>query len=93
MNPNKDRRSEDYNFHSLMALFEYFSNSLSSEEMDNVVRESSQGFSPRQFESEEITRLQFLKKCEYGMDTLAQLKEVGVYTGLKDFKREEGKRE
>lgn len=90
MIPIKDRRSEDYHFYSLMELFEYFSNFLSREEMDTVVRESAQGFVPRQFESEEGTRLQFVKKCEYGMDTLAQLKEAGVYTGLKAFNKEKG---
>ncbi len=90
MNPRKERRSEEYHFYSLMELFEYFSNFLSREEMDTVVRESAQGFVPRQYETEEVTRLQFVRKCEYAMDTLAQLKEAGVYTGLKEFNKERG---
>lgn len=86
----KERRSEDYHFYSLMELFEYYSNFLSREEMDTVIRESAQGFVPHQFESEEMTRLQFVKKCEYGMDTLAQLKDAVVYTGLKEFNQDRG---
>lgn len=86
----RERRSEDYHFYSLLELFEYFANFLSREEIDTAVRESAQGFVPRQFETEEMTRLQFVKKCEYAMDTLAQLKEAGVYGGLKAFNQERG---
>lgn len=84
----RDRRSEDFHFYSLLELFDYFSNFLSSEEMDTAVRESAQGFTPRQFETDEMIRLQFVKKCEFVMDTLAQLKEAGVYTRLEEFNEE-----
>lgn len=90
MNPRKVRRTEDYHFYSLMELFEYFSNFLSREETDSAVRESAHGFVLRQFETEEGTRLQFVKRCEFAMDLLAQLKEVGVYPGFKKSNRERG---
>ncbi len=88
MKMKKERRSEEHHFYSLMELFEFFSNFLSLEEMDTVVRESAQGFVARHFESEERTRLQFVKKCEYAMDMVAQLKEAGDRTGLKEFRSE-----
>jgi len=81
-----DKRSEVYHFNSLLELFENFSTCLSTIEMDLVVRESAQNFVSRQLESKERTRLQFVKKCEFGMRTLIKLKGEELFPRLKSVK-------
>lgn len=65
--PLDERRTSRYTFTSLKALRGYFSAWLPEEEIEELVENAKIGFTRRAGCSEEETRLQFLKKCEYQM--------------------------
>ena len=60
-----ERRTDRYTFTTLKALVKYFMAWLPKELIKEKVELAKQGFVPRAGISEEETRLQFLKKCEY----------------------------
>src|SRR5262245_55868688 len=62
-----ERRTGRYTFTSMKALVNYFGTWLSEEEIDGMVKHAKIGFAIRSGATEEETRLQFLKKCEYSM--------------------------
>jgi hypothetical protein len=62
-----ERRTHRYTFTSMKALRGYFSTWLPEERIEELVENAKIGFVPRSGNSEEETRLQFLKKCEYQM--------------------------
>ena len=62
-----ERRTDRYTFTSLKALNRYFSAWLPEEEIEDLVNEAKGGFKTRNGCSDEETRLQFLKKCEYNL--------------------------
>ena len=62
-----ERRTGRYTFTSLKALRGYFGAWLAEEEIEELVETAKIGFVQRAGCSEEETRLQFLKKCEYQM--------------------------
>jgi hypothetical protein len=62
-----ERRTSRYTFTSLKALRGYFNAWLAEEEIEDLVEKAKLGFTPRAGCSEDETRLQFLKKCEYQM--------------------------
>lgn len=62
-----ERRTNRYTFTSMKALQGYFSTWLAEEDIRQVVEDAKVGFIVRRGASQEETRLQFLKKCEYCM--------------------------
>ena len=75
--PNSsDRRNNIFRFHTLLELLENYSHSLSALQMEAVIRDSARGFVEREWASEQETRLQFIKKCEYVMEALLALRET-----------------
>ena len=60
-----ERRTNRYTFTSLKALRGYFGAWLAEDEIEDLVENAKIGFTHRAGCSEEETRLQFLKKCEY----------------------------
>ena len=80
--PGAERRTNIYRFHTLLELLEYFSEFLSAQQMEAVIRDSARVFMEREWASEQETRLQFVKKCEYLMEALVALKESAVRHGL-----------
>jgi hypothetical protein len=71
-----DRRNNIYRFHTLLELLDHFSQHLSAQQMEAVIRDSARGFVERGWASEQETRLQFIKKCEYIMDALVTMREA-----------------
>jgi hypothetical protein len=65
--PLDERRTDNYTFTNMKGLFRYFSNWLDDEDIDAVIEQSKQGFVHRAGCDEEITKLQFIKKCEYAL--------------------------
>lgn len=65
--PLDERRSSRYTFTSRKVLVRYFSSWLPEEEIEEIVEKAKTDFVTRQGYSEEETRLQFLKKCEYSL--------------------------
>ena len=80
-----DRRNNIFRFHTLLELLENYSQSLSAQQMEAVIRDSARGFVEREWASEQETRLQFIKKCEYVMEALVTLREA-VPRGRDDLK-------
>lgn len=80
--PGADRRNNIYRFHTLLELLEHFSDFLSAQQMEAVIRDSARVFVEREWASEQETRLQFIKKCEYLMEALVAMKESSVRHGL-----------
>lgn len=76
-----DRRSNIYRFHTLLELLEHYSEFLSAQQMETVIRDSSQVFAERDWASEQETRLQFIKKCECIMEALVSMKEAAFRHG------------
>lgn len=62
-----ERRTDNYTFTNLKGLVRYFSNWLEEEDIDEVVKNSKQGFTVRIGCDNEVTKLQLLKKCEYAL--------------------------
>lgn len=65
--PLDERRTNRYTFTSVKALSRYFSAWLAKEEIEAMVDEAKIGFKNRHGCSDDETRLQFLKKCEYSL--------------------------
>jgi hypothetical protein len=63
--PLDERRTSRYTFTTLKALKGYFRAWLAEEEIEELVENAKIGFTQRAGCSDEETRLQFLKKCEY----------------------------
>lgn len=80
--PGPERRNDIYLFHTLLELLEHYSDYLSAQQMEAVIRDSARVFVEREWASEQETRLQFIKKCEYLMEALVALKEGAVRHGL-----------
>jgi len=60
-----ERRTHRYTFTSMKALRGYFGAWLADEEIEDLIETAKMGFTERAGCSDEETRLQFLKKCEY----------------------------
>jgi hypothetical protein len=80
--PRQDRRDNIYRFHTLHELLDLYSDFLSTHQMEAVIRDSGRIFVERDTASEQETRLQFIKKCEYIMETLVSMKEAGIRHGM-----------
>lgn len=65
--PVVERRTDRYTFTSRKALDRYFSAWLDKDEIEAIVESARTGFIVREGCGEELTRLQFLKKCEYAL--------------------------
>ena len=63
--PLDERRTSRYTFTSMKSLKGYFEAWLGEEEIEELVENAKIGFTRRAGCSDEETRLQFLKKCEY----------------------------
>jgi hypothetical protein len=71
-----ERRINIYRFHTLMELLDHYSDFLSAQQMEAVIRDAAKVFVERGWASEQETRLQFVKKCEYIMEALVTMKEA-----------------
>jgi len=76
MHPNArdERRNDTYRFHTLLELLDHYSEFLSAQQMEAVVRDAAKVFVERHWASEQETRLQFVKKCEFIMEALLTMK-------------------
>jgi hypothetical protein len=75
--PVEERRTDRYTFTSRKALNRYFSAWMEEEEIEEVVEAAKIGFIVRKGCDEELTRLQFLKKCEYALVRLIRSGALG----------------
>lgn len=80
--PGAERRNNIYRFHTLLELLEHYSEFLSAQQMEAVIRDSARVFVEREWASEQETRLQFIKKCEYLMEALVAMKESALRHSL-----------
>jgi hypothetical protein len=80
--PGSDRRNNIYRFHTLLELLDHYSEFLSAQQMEAVIRDSARVFVERDWASEQETRLQFIKKCEYIMEALVAMKEATLKHGM-----------
>lgn len=71
-----ERRNNIYRFHTLMELLDHYAGALSAQQMEAVIRDAAKVFVERDWASEQETRLQFVKKCEYIMEALVTMKEA-----------------
>ena len=81
-NDASERRNDIYRFHTLLELLDHYSEFLSAQQLEAVIRDSAQGFQERDVASEQETRLQYVKKCEYIMEALVAMKEGALRHGL-----------
>lgn len=65
--PVEERRTDRYTFTSRKSLDRYFSAWVDVDEIEEVVEAARIGFVVRNGCDEALTRLQFLKKCEYSL--------------------------
>ncbi len=65
-------------------MLEHYSEFLSAQQMEAVIRDSARVFVEREWASEQETRLQFIKKCEYLMEALVAMKESALRHSLPD---------
>ena len=77
-----ERRNNIYRFHTLLELLDHYSEFLSAQQMEAVIRDSARIFVERDWVSEQETRLQFIKKCEYIMEALVAMKEAALKHGI-----------
>jgi hypothetical protein len=80
--PGAERRNDIYRFHTLLESLEHYSDFLSAQQMEAVIRDSARVFVEREWASEQETRLQFIKKCEYLMEALVAMKESSLRHSL-----------
>lgn len=73
-NARDERRNKTYRFHTLLELLDHYSEYLSAQQMEAVVRDAAKVFVERHWASEQETRLQFVKKCEFIMEALLTMK-------------------
>ncbi len=62
-----ERRTSNYTFTSMKGLSHYFSSWLEEEEVHQVIENAKVGFTIRDGISNEETKLQMIKKCEYAL--------------------------
>jgi hypothetical protein len=62
-----DRRTDNYTFTSIKGLSRYFESFLDEEEIEEVIENAKIGFLIRGETSNEETKLQLIKKCEYAL--------------------------
>lgn len=79
-----ERRNNIYRFHTLLELLDNYSEFLSAQQMEAVVRDAAKVFVERHWASEQETRLQFVKKCEYIMEALVTMKEAIMRPGFRN---------
>jgi glycerol-3-phosphate cytidylyltransferase-like family protein len=79
-----DRRSHTFRFETLLELLDHYSDFLTAQQMEAVIRDSARIFVERDFVNEQQTRLEFIKKCEYIMEALVSMKEATVHHGIED---------
>jgi hypothetical protein len=77
-----ERRNDIYRFHTMLEMLDFYSEFLSAQQMEAVIRDSARVFAERDWASEQETRLQFIKKCEYIMESLVAMKENALHHGL-----------
>lgn len=83
--PNSsDRRNTVFRFQTLLELLSHYSEFLTAQQMEAVTRDSARIFVERDWASEQQTRLEFIKKCEYIMEALVSMKEATVKHGIED---------
>jgi hypothetical protein len=68
----KDRRTLDFEFRTVGALYEHFGNVLPRETMVLAVRDAIAAFVPRDDTELDETRLQLVRKCEQTLRQLAR---------------------
>ena len=73
--PGNERRNSIYRFQTLLELLEHYSQFLSAQQMEAVIRDSARVFVDRSLIGEQETRLQFIKKCEYIMEALVTMRQ------------------
>lgn len=81
---DQDRRSHTFRFQTLLELLDHYSDFLTAQQMEAVIRDSARIFVERDFVNEQQTRLEFIKKCEYIMEALVSMKEATVHHGIED---------
>ncbi len=79
-----ERRNNIFRFPTLLDLLNHYSEFLSAQQMEAVIRDASRLFVERVWGSEQDTRLQFIKKCEYIMEALVSMKEATTRHGIED---------
>ena len=62
-----ERRTDSYTFTNMKGMIRYFSTWLDEEDIDEVIENSKVGFTVRIGCSNEETKLQMIKKCEYAL--------------------------
>ena len=77
-----ERRNTIYRFHTLLELLDHYSEFLSAPQMEAVIRDSAKVFVERDWATDQVTRLQYIKKCEYLMETRVAMKEATLKHGL-----------
>lgn len=79
-----ERREIVFRFQTMLELLSHYSDFLSAQQMETVIRDSALVFVERDYASEQQTRLEFIKKCEYIMEALVSMKEATVHHGIED---------
>jgi hypothetical protein len=79
-----ERRNNIYRFHTLLELLDHYSEFLSAQQMEAVIRDAAKVFVERSWASEQETRLQFIKKTEYIMEALVTMKAATLKHGIED---------
>jgi hypothetical protein len=79
-----DRRNNIYRFHTLLELLDHYSEFLSAQQMEAVIRDAAKVFVERDWASEQETRLQFIKKAEYIMEALVTMKAATLKHGMEE---------
>jgi hypothetical protein len=79
-----ERREIVFRFQTLLELLSHYSDFLSAQQMETVIRDSALVFVERDYASEQETRLEFIKKCEYIMEALVSMKEATVHHGIEN---------
>jgi hypothetical protein len=62
-----ERRTDNYTFTNMKGLVRYFSTWLEEDDIDEVIRNSKEGFKVRVGCGNDETKLQMIKKCEYAL--------------------------
>lgn len=80
----KERRNTVFRFQTLLELLGHYSDFLTPQQMETVVRDSARLFLERDEADDRKTRLEYIKKCEYIMEALVAMKEATVHHGFED---------
>ncbi len=84
LHKNSERREPIFRFQSLLELLGHYSEFLTAQQMEAVIRDSSQTFMERSNGDANQSRLEFIKKCEYIMEALVAMKAATVKHGFED---------